>query len=604
MSERTVLLVVSAVLVVSCGRTELLPRFRRRGELTLLWDDEHAFTRRHRALEAVPGHAEFGDVVSGSFGTRVFRVENSGPGVLALDRIEGVEGTVDDFHLPWTPLVLGPGASQSFSLTFQPHHAGRTSRALFRLTASNVEPGGESIDLIATGNAVSRGAPDIELVPSPRLDFGRVTAPQTLRVLEIRNAGLAPLNFSGTPQVRALRNATSTELCVGTFDEVSARCSGTWPAVFDDTTGLWPGAALTVPVRLMPSSHGLKSWTVTVASNDPDEPSATVEVVADVVPLPACDAEVSPTSLDFGHIGAAPRELTFTIRNRSSDVTAACQLERIQLGSGTAPAFTLSTQLQPGLVLGAGETLVVGVRASSASSSRSRIGGIVAIDFNNAPRAVVSLSATLGASCLSLSQGTLDFGSAQVGCATSERTVLAINACPTPLTIRQLVLSSAVFEATPIMLPITLPTGAAAPIHLRYRPVRLGEDRDALRVVADSAGAPFEQLTSLRGRGASNNSNVDRFQQGVLKADVLLVIDDSCSMSDEQAALASNLRSFLDELVPRAIDFRLGVVTTDEAPDAGLRVSPSGLRFLANDTLALEEEFRGLVRVGIDGSGA
>jgi hypothetical protein len=53
--------------------------------------------------------------------------------------------------------------------------------------------------------------------------------------------------------------------------------------------------------------------------------------------------------------------------------------------------------------------------------------------------------------------------------------------------------------------------------------------------------------------------------------DVLFVIDDSCSMSEEQSAMANNFPSFMDYFLGSGIDYHIGVTTTDTDfnPDAG-----------------------------------
>src|SRR5690349_4544621 len=60
------------------------------------------------------------------------------------------------------------------------------------------------------------------------------------------------------------------------------------------------------------------------------------------------------------------------------------------------------------------------------------------------------------------------------------------------------------------------------------------------------------------------------------KADLLLVIDDTGSMAQEQASLASHFAALLEELDAEQVSWQLGVVTTEMSGDqAGwLRGSP------------------------------
>ena len=65
-------------------------------------------------------------------------------------------------------------------------------------------------------------------------------------------------------------------------------------------------------------------------------------------------------------------------------------------------------------------------------------------------------------------------------------------------------------------------------------------------------------------------------------ADILFVVDNSCSMEDEQELLARNFDAFIAELTQAKADYRIGVVTTDLADRGGglewegIRVSSFG----------------------------
>ena len=47
------------------------------------------------------------------------------------------------------------------------------------------------------------------------------------------------------------------------------------------------------------------------------------------------------------------------------------------------------------------------------------------------------------------------------------------------------------------------------------------------------------------------------------KADILLVVDNSCSMGEEQTALSLNAERFIDELDSMAVDYQIATITTD-----------------------------------------
>ncbi|ADO72239.1 vWA domain-containing protein [Stigmatella aurantiaca] len=144
-------------------------------------------------------------------------------------------------------------------------------------------------------------------------------------------------------------------------------------------------------------------------------------------------------------------------------------------------------------------------------------------------------------------------------------------------------------------------------------------------------------LSAILGWGAACDSPVDRPGSGVpgrcqaeapvippQKTDILFVIDNSGSMSEEQAAIATELPAFLEQLRQGggvAQDFRVGVITTsvylrtrggvDYFAEEGGRLrpvptpgnEPSAERYIEGSDPELLEKFRRLVVQGIKGSG-
>lgn len=94
------------------------------------------------------------------------------------------------------------------------------------------------------------------------------------------------------------------------------------------------------------------------------------------------------------------------------------------------------------------------------------------------------------------------------------------------------------------------------------------------------------------------------------KLDILWVIDNSGSMSDEQSALGSNFSAFIDNFITKNVDFKMAVTTTDTSSDSrkGRMVSGSDVKLTAAKAQANPEQFkadfRSLVQVGVSGSGS
>lgn len=89
-------------------------------------------------------------------------------------------------------------------------------------------------------------------------------------------------------------------------------------------------------------------------------------------------------------------------------------------------------------------------------------------------------------------------------------------------------------------------------------------------------------------------------QQAASRIDVLWVVDNSGSMAPRQDALARNFGSFIDLFTRSAIDYRIGVTTTDIFKDKGaLKGNP---RVITPQTPNIAAAFANNIKVGIDGS--
>lgn len=115
--------------------------------------------------------------------------------------------------------------------------------------------------------------------------------------------------------------------------------------------------------------------------------------------------------------------------------------------------------------------------------------------------------------------------------------------------------------------------------------------------------AVLAAITLLTGCSESNFTSfdiVDVFRQNPPdEVDVLLVVDDSCSMQPYQDALGSNFNQFISWFQEADVDYQIGVITTDtERPDAGRIMDP----IITPETPNAQGEFSRLVNVGIQGS--
>ncbi len=103
-----------------------------------------------------------------------------------------------------------------------------------------------------------------------------------------------------------------------------------------------------------------------------------------------------------------------------------------------------------------------------------------------------------------------------------------------------------------------------------------------------------------------SNTQTDVFTQEVRKqVDVLLVVDNSCSMIDEQNKLAGNFENFIEQFLAAEVDYQIGVVTTDmvDETQSGRLVGDTKIITSEMDLDLARETFVDNVKVCATGSG-
>jgi hypothetical protein len=154
-----------------------------------------------------------------------------------------------------------------------------------------------------------------------------------------------------------------------------------------------------------------------------------------------------------------------------------------------------------------------------------------------------------------------------------------------------------------------MPGASSVSFTIQYHPVDPGVDRGGFVLsVVQNSNQLLSYVVPLVGNGNANGVNTDTFAPGPTppRADVLLVIDDSCSMADKQASLAQGMASLLAYATANSVDFHLGVTNTElsgpTAAQAGvLHAAMNGQKILTPSTPNLGMQFTQLVNVGTSG---
>jgi hypothetical protein len=520
----------------------------------------------------------------------------------------------DTFMVPGatrTGGTLSPGTA-TVELTFTPQLLGIRQGALTGNTSLGQQP------MLSCPLRGQGGGPDIRVNPT-MMNVGKIpffaTAPSPFfvtRKITVSNLGTNPTPDDpvahlylgkmgmGTPFEVMSKNGDSplSDICVGTYDDANHNCTATLPSTYDPMVGIKAVAGsgfLDIPVRIQPHDKNLNmEYDIIIYSNDPDQPAVTVNVKAQSVELPPCNYSVTPTSLNFGLVTPPNyRDLSFQIKNLGVNANETCLITHLALKAGSDPIFTLpageldQVELQPGGVQN------VTVRAwpmGTASATINQVMGDVEFGISSPmyPQKDVSLAASIATACLTITPSDLDFGTVKKGCNSPRRVFNIYNTCTTGITVVSYGMLAAagvaggtfgcmlpmgqtcpefLIDGTPgFMAGSTIPAGASMPVTfaLKYHPYDDGPDTGAFQLKVTQNGQNVDYIVTLRGAGDNFGLNTDTFRQDSKpKADILLVIDDSGSMSDKQQGIGNNFSSFIRYAVTAGVDFHIAVVPTE-----------------------------------------
>lgn len=204
------------------------------------------------------------------------------------------------------------------------------------------------------------------------------------------------------------------------------------------------------------------------------------------------------------------------------------------------------------------------------------------------------------ASCIAITPFDVDFGTVQTGCRSAPMTFTIRNTCAATQTISVLGVTGAGFSTSTVSLPRSLANGQTLTFTVTFAPTTLGPVAGSL-VIGASAGMTVAYQTPVIGMGGATGGNHDRFRIPT-KTDVVMIVDNSCSMSVHQQNLGTNANAFLSYAFSANVDFNLGVTTTDVEMDGGVFVGPPGQKVLRSTTPNLLQAFNSRVNVGTNGS--
>ncbi|MEW5744226.1 MAG: choice-of-anchor D domain-containing protein [Nitrospirota bacterium] len=316
-------------------------------------------------LSVSPLSTTFPDTQAGMTATQTVTAANTGNATLTGNA--SIPAGAAFSVAPASFSIPAGGAPVVLTVTFAPLSAGAFSATM--AVASN----GGTADVALAGNGLGAPPPQqpaITVTPAA-VDFGSVqtgaTAAQSVTVANTGNALL-----TGNVSIPA-----------GTPFSVT-------PASFSIPAG---GAPVVLTVTFAPLSAGNFSSTMTVASNDPANPSIAVDLSGSgITPPPQAPAlQLSPASLNLGTVAVGgSATLTTQIRNTGN---APLEISLIALCSSTSPEFSWSPAVPPAITVAPGTNTVLSVTYTPADAGTDT--GCLAVSSNDPaqPAANLDLSA-------------------------------------------------------------------------------------------------------------------------------------------------------------------------------------------------------------------
>jgi hypothetical protein len=546
-----------------------------------------------------PSSLDFGRLAEGQSATQTFRVRNIGISRLMVNTIELDAGTSSEYSIApqmGLPYELAPMSELTVAVLYQGTTPGLdTGRVRVDTTAwdNPATPNDERIAFVDL-RAESSG-PDIAALPAA-VNFGTLaimTGMSTRNVI-LENQGNAPLTISN---IQLNGPSVGSELTMPTVPGV--------PSV------LAPGQTVQISLRYAPTNAGLDEAQLVIVSDDRDESPLVIQV-AGVGGVPTtCALQVSPTNVNFGLVERG-RVATLPVDLRNLGAQA-CNISGL-VTSGD-PSFAVRNPMAATVAPGSTHRVELTYSPTAYATHTGQLA--VTSDDPAQPTINVPLSGTSAPSDVRVIPSELDFAVVPVTCGSPARSITLYNTGTRTVTVNRVYMdpgTTSEFElcaqgagsfawcTAPFSTPSSVPAGGSVSFSLRYRPRDIGADNGV--VFIEHSAAPVPVAVPLRGSGDVSPTVTDRFTQvPTPEADIMFVVDNSCSMSEEQANLGRNLQSFLTYAQTAMVDYHIAVTTTDvDVSTAGQFVRGGGAAIITPQTANASQVFQRNTAIGTGGS--
>ncbi len=510
-----------------------------------------------QAVVAVPPDIDFGAVPLDRDSQRTMSIRNvsTEPATVSSFVRDGKDASFSG-EVGGLPLVLQPGETRSWELTYSPGHPNLAEESVRFLVQSVRHPTTE-ITLRGFG-----GAPELCVSPADlNLDFGeKPLGSKTFRLVTVKNCG-------------ADNGGPLTLLGLSWGDDLTAPDGQFAHGELTTPYTLQQGEEVTFKVFYEPVRAGPASDVLVIRTDAYNGATVRLTTRGSARVYPPCQLVLTPEALDFGTV--PPRRgavLGIKVLNAGGDDCAIKNLHLADDGGGT---FRMPGGAFDGLIIPPGNFFSFQV-AFVAPAASGRFTGRVQLQQADPanPLRTVELRANVQESCLVAAPRYLDFGAELNICPPPPGEVNFLNACSEPLDVTGVRIGPGTTDGeftitdAPATLPLRLAPGEAFTVAVDYAARVPGMQLSPLYVDTPSLAEPL--LVPLIGESSDRVEATDRFtQQDAAKVDVLFVVDNTPTRVEEQPRFTAALPAFVEAALAKGVDMHAAVTTTGIEPSAG-----------------------------------
>ena len=288
----------------------------------------------------------------------------------------------------------------------------------------------------------------------------------------------------------------------------------------------------------------------------------------EVVPvIESPNIHVTPTSLNFGHLDAGIGESKAQVITITNAGNKDLNLSHVGLDAADL-VYTITlphiTTLEPDQATRVTVTYIPRTYETNSNS--------VLINSNDPDEAVVKvpLRGESSAPVIEIDPTYYDFGTTYIGC--EAKTVVGItNVGDSDLVITDIQyfvsyppeLSIEIDTATMGPFPWTLEPNERQLITIYHEPWDIQEDSGFVEVHSSDPATPIAQADQEAFGDYYAWASDFYEQEEVANADILFIIDNSCSMHSHQTNLSNNFSSFISVFANSGVDYQIAFITTD-----------------------------------------